>query len=86
MMSATGVSFGARAMSTQGLDAVLVFRPRGQPPGFDGVESAHEPAYTPTTAAIDVEALHRLLEGRWKLVILFHLFGVMCSASRTSRS
>lgn len=32
-------------------------------------------AYTPTTAAIDVEVIFRLLEGRWKLVILFHLFG-----------
>ena len=31
--------------------------------------------YSPTTAAIDVEAILRLLEGRWKLVILFHLFG-----------
>ena len=31
--------------------------------------------YTPTTAAIDVEAILRLLEGRWKLVIVFHLFG-----------
>jgi hypothetical protein len=31
--------------------------------------------YTPTTAAIDVEAILRLLEGRWKLVIIFHLFG-----------
>jgi DNA-binding HxlR family transcriptional regulator len=31
--------------------------------------------YTPTTAAIDVEAILGLLEGRWKLVILFHLFG-----------
>jgi hypothetical protein len=29
--------------------------------------------YTPTSAA--VEAALRLLEGRWKLVILFHLFG-----------
>ena len=29
----------------------------------------------PTSAAIDVEAILRLLEGRWKLVILFHLFG-----------
>jgi DNA-binding HxlR family transcriptional regulator len=26
-------------------------------------------------AAIDVEAILRLLEGRWKLVIVFHLFG-----------
>ncbi|AKM04078.1 MULTISPECIES: winged helix-turn-helix transcriptional regulator [Burkholderia cepacia complex] len=32
-------------------------------------------AYTPATAAIDVEAAFKLLEGRWKLVILFHLFG-----------
>ena len=32
-------------------------------------------SYSPTTAAIDVEAILRLLEGRWKLVILFHLFG-----------
>jgi DNA-binding HxlR family transcriptional regulator len=31
--------------------------------------------YTPTSAAKDVEAALRLLEGRWKLVILFHLFG-----------
>jgi DNA-binding HxlR family transcriptional regulator len=31
--------------------------------------------YTPVTAAADVEKALRLLEGRWKLVILFHLFG-----------
>jgi len=31
--------------------------------------------YTPPSAAADVEAALRLLEGRWKLVILFHLFG-----------
>lgn len=31
--------------------------------------------YTPTSAAEDVEAALRLLEGRWKLLILFHLFG-----------
>ncbi len=30
--------------------------------------------YTPATAAIDVEEILRLLEGRWKLIILFHLF------------
>lgn len=30
---------------------------------------------TPASAARDVEAALRLLEGRWKLVILFHLFG-----------
>jgi DNA-binding HxlR family transcriptional regulator len=31
--------------------------------------------YTPVSAAHDVEVALRLLEGRWKLVILFHLFG-----------
>ena len=31
--------------------------------------------YTPTSAAIDAEVIFKLLEGRWKLVILFHLFG-----------
>lgn len=31
--------------------------------------------YTPTTAAIEVEAVMKVLEGRWKLMILFHLFG-----------
>lgn len=31
--------------------------------------------YTPVTAASDVETALRILEGRWKLVILFHLFG-----------
>jgi DNA-binding HxlR family transcriptional regulator len=31
--------------------------------------------YTPTSAAEDVEAALKMLEGRWKLVILFHLFG-----------
>lgn len=30
--------------------------------------------YTPVTAAIGVESVLRLLEGRWKLVILFQLF------------
>jgi DNA-binding HxlR family transcriptional regulator len=30
--------------------------------------------YTPTTAAIGVEEVLQLLEGRWKLIILFHLF------------
>ncbi|WP_426284567.1 winged helix-turn-helix transcriptional regulator [Luteibacter sp. E-22] len=30
--------------------------------------------YTPDTAAVGVEAMLQLLEGRWKLVILFHLF------------
>ncbi|MGA8482219.1 MAG: helix-turn-helix domain-containing protein [Chthoniobacterales bacterium] len=32
-------------------------------------------SYTPDSAAQDLEAAFRLLEGRWKLVILFHLFG-----------
>ena len=31
--------------------------------------------YTPSSAARDVEAALKLLAGRWKLVILFHLFG-----------
>ena len=30
---------------------------------------------TPETAAHEVEAALQLLEGRWKLVLLFHLFG-----------
>ena len=31
--------------------------------------------YTPTSAARGVEQTLKILEGRWKLVILFHLFG-----------
>ena len=31
--------------------------------------------YTPTSAAEGVEDAFKILEGRWKLVILFHLFG-----------
>src|SRR6266478_5842613 len=31
--------------------------------------------YTPTSAAAGVEEALKILEGRWKLVILFHLFG-----------
>ncbi len=31
--------------------------------------------YTPLAAAIDIEASLSLVEGRWKLLILFHLFG-----------
>lgn len=31
--------------------------------------------YTRETAASDVESALKILEGRWKLVILFHLFG-----------
>ena len=33
------------------------------------------PEYTPVTAARDVEQTFKVLEGRWKLLILFHLFG-----------
>ena len=32
-------------------------------------------SHTPVTAAIGVEQAFRILEGRWKLLILFHLFG-----------
>ena len=32
-------------------------------------------AQTPTSAADGVEQALKILEGRWKLVILFHLFG-----------
>ncbi|KGM32140.1 hypothetical protein P409_23175 [Inquilinus limosus MP06] len=32
-------------------------------------------AYTPGSAAAGVEQALKVLEGRWKLVILFHLFG-----------
>src|SRR5580693_2777015 len=31
--------------------------------------------YTPSSAAKGVEDALRILEGRWKLIILFHLFG-----------
>ncbi|MCS4251136.1 helix-turn-helix domain-containing protein [Pseudomonas sp. BIGb0164] len=31
--------------------------------------------YTPATAAADVETTLNWLGGRWKLIILFHLFG-----------
>lgn len=30
--------------------------------------------YTPVTAAVGVEEVLKLIEGRWKLTILFHLF------------
>jgi DNA-binding HxlR family transcriptional regulator len=32
-------------------------------------------AHTPSSAAIGIEHAIRMLEGRWKLLILFHLFG-----------
>jgi len=31
--------------------------------------------HTPASAAVGIEDAFRMLEGRWKLVILFHLFG-----------
>jgi DNA-binding HxlR family transcriptional regulator len=37
--------------------------------------SSKESKYTPVTAASGVEQAIKFLEGRWKLVILFHLFG-----------
>lgn len=39
------------------------------------MEKASETEWTPTSAADGVEQVLRILEGRWKLVILFHLFG-----------
>jgi len=32
-------------------------------------------SYTPASAAADVETVFKRLGGRWKLLILFHLFG-----------
>src|SRR4029077_17814958 len=37
--------------------------------------SGKENKHTPSTAASGVEQAFEFLEGRWKLVILFHLFG-----------
>src|SRR4030081_644427 len=37
--------------------------------------SSKERKHTPVTAASGVEQAVKFLEGRWKLVILFHLFG-----------
>ena len=31
--------------------------------------------YTPETAAVGIDRAISIFEGRWKLVILFHLFG-----------
>jgi len=41
---------------------------RNSPKSKDG-------GYTPVTAAHGVEQAFTMLEGRWKLMILFHLFG-----------
>src|SRR5260370_17194381 len=37
--------------------------------------SSKETEHTPATAASGVEQAFKFLEGRWKLMILFHLFG-----------
>jgi len=36
---------------------------------------ANRMTYTPSSAAIELETVLRLLDGRWKLMILFNLFG-----------
>jgi len=35
---------------------------------------SHKNIYTPQSAAHDMNAVFQLLRGRWKLLILFHLF------------
>lgn len=37
--------------------------------------ASKRPDYTPETAATGVEGALQLLEGRWKMTLLFHLFG-----------
>ncbi|WP_367872897.1 winged helix-turn-helix transcriptional regulator [Luteolibacter sp. Populi] len=37
--------------------------------------AGQRPAYTPVSAAEGLMEALRMLEGRWKLMILFHLFG-----------
>jgi DNA-binding HxlR family transcriptional regulator len=37
--------------------------------------ASKRPDYTPETAATGVEGGLQMLEGRWKMTILFHLFG-----------
>jgi DNA-binding HxlR family transcriptional regulator len=39
-----------------------------------GYTPRSNPDHTPLTAARGVEAAFKMLEGRWKMVILFHLF------------
>jgi DNA-binding HxlR family transcriptional regulator len=46
-------------------DEKVGYLPQGKHQAFD----------TPSAAALGVENVLRILEGRWKLVILFHLFG-----------
>lgn len=40
-----------------------------------GYTPKSKPAHTPATAAQGVSDAFRILEGRWKMLILFHLFG-----------
>lgn len=44
-------------------------------PESKGKSESKGEALTPLSAASGVENVLRILEGRWKLVILFHLFG-----------
>jgi len=39
-----------------------------------GYPRQSNPAHTPQTAAHGIEAAFAMLEGRWKILILFHLF------------
>src|SRR5260370_36335025 len=47
---------------------------RGQEKGRDAPGSKR-PGYTAVSAAQGIEQALKFIEGRWKLVILFHLFG-----------
>jgi len=42
--------------------------------GKVGYSPKSNPDHTPLTAAEGVEAAFRVIEGRWKMLILFHLF------------
>lgn len=44
-------------------------------PGGKGSSATQTPVWTPVTAAAGVEQALKMLEGRWKLLILFQLFG-----------
>ena len=55
-------------------DEKVRYLPEGKVPAEAEPESKTE-ALTPLSAASGVENVLRILEGRWKLVILFHLFG-----------
>jgi DNA-binding HxlR family transcriptional regulator len=40
-----------------------------------GYSPKSNPLHTPASAAEGIEAAFKMLEGRWKMLILFHLFG-----------